>query len=1032
MKFTDFFIQRTVFTTLLAFSLVIAGVISFQFIPVSALPKLDFPAIQVSVSLPGATPENMARVVALPLERSFSTIAGVESIISTNSQGSTIINLQFRLDQSIDAVAQDVGTAIVAAQKTLPPDLPTPPTYKKVDPSEQPVLYLAVRSDTFPLYQVNEYAQSVADRLSILPGVAQVELLGSQKFAVRIHVDPELASVRNLSLPDIGDQVDRANVHTPTGQLDSPEKTQIIKAQSELSESASYEDIILSEKQDRPLRLKDIGIVRNSIQNQRTAAWVNGSRCVLLAISRQPGANTIEVVDQALQALPAFITHLPPQVSVELVADRSQSIRDSVRDVEITLLLSVFLVVLVMYLFLGYLQATVIPALTIPLSLLITFIFMYYSGYSINNLTLLALTLAVGFIVDDAIVVMENVSHYVEAGDTLLAATLKGTSEITFTILSMTLSLMAVFLPIIFLQGIVGRLFYEFGMTISVVVLMSGIVALTISPLMCRHLLKSQQTTRKRDWATEWFHIFFDRLKKAYEKSLEYVMGYQKQTLWIFAGIFMLNIWLLIFIPRGFFPNEDTGFIYGVTEANTDISFEAMGKAHDKVMDILKQDPDIELFNASIGASTTTQTLNNGRFFARLKPLSHRKIPIEGVMQRLRGKFADLPEVKVYMQPVQNLRVGGSLGKSQYVYTLQGPKSDVLYPIAGRMQDALAAIPGVVDVGTDAALNSLQLTIIPDRDRLSALGITMDEINKTLNLAFGDQLVSLIYGERNTYRVILRAHDEQAQTLQDLSRIFVKNAAGKLVRLDTLVEVQPAATTLTVNHYNQLPAVTLSFNLLTGIALGDVVQHIRDLEENLFQGKEITSTFQGAAQAFQDATKGEIWILLASILAIYIVLGMLYESYVHPLTILSGIPTAGVGALLALYMTGLQLDAVSFIGIILLIGIMKKNAIMMVDYALEYRKNNEATAEVAIIKAASRRFRPIMMTTLAALFGTLPIALGLGASAELRRPMGVAIVGGLLLSQVLTLYLTPVIFVRFDQWAQKRFQKKPTSVSFVQ
>ena len=1019
MNFTGFFINRTVFTSLMAFSIFLAGIITFHLIPVSALPKLDFPAIQVKVNLPGATPEVMGRVVALPLERNFSTIPGIQSIVSTSTQGSTIVNLQFDLDRNIDAAAQDVGTAISAAQKTLPPDLPSPPTYKKVDPSEQPVLYLAVRSDILPLNKVNDYAQSIADRISILPSVAQVELLGSQQFAVRIYVDPGLAALRQLSLTDISDTINKANTHVPTGQLDGAFKTQIIKTDSELYNAREYENIILSSQNDRPLHVRDIGYSVNSVQNKRTAAWFNGVRCVLLAVSRQPGSNTINVVDSVLKALPDVTASLPPVISVDVIADRSQSIRDSVKDVEFTFILSIILVVAVIYLFLQNLKATLIPAITLPLSILMTFVFMYYSGYSINNLTLLALTLSVGFIVDDAIVVMENITHYVERGTDPFNAALKGSSEITFTIISMTLSLAAVFLPIIFLQGIVGRLFHEFGMTVSIVILMSGVIALTISPLMCRHLLKQKKKVKKKSSLTQWFQVFFDWLRRKYESSLMIVMKHRKMTLCGLGAILILNLRLFMIIPKGFFPNEDTGFIYGVTEANTDISFEAMSRTHHKVMDILRKNPDVDLFNASIGASTTTQSLNNGRFFVRLKPLGERKSSIEQVIGQLREQFADIPEIKVYMQSVQNLRVGGSLGKSQYVYTIQGPDVNELYPTAALMQDELSKIAGLTDIASDAAVNGSQILVSIDRDRAYTLRVSVEEINDALNLAFGDQQISLIYGNLNTYLVILNVPEEQSRTWGDLSSLFVKNSSGKLIRLDTLVRLKQEAVTLTVNHYNQLPSVTLSFNLLPGIALGNIVKEIRATEDKLFQGKDMYSIFQGAAQAYEESTKGEIWILLGAILAIYIILGMLYESYIHPITILSGIPTAGVGALLALYFTGLQLDAVSFIGIILLIGIMKKNAIMMVDYALQCKRTELLSAEPAILKAANRRFRPIMMTTIAAIVGTLPIALGLGASAELRRPMGVAIMGGLLLSQLLTLYITPVIFVWLDGFSRK-------------
>ncbi|MGI4852125.1 MAG: efflux RND transporter permease subunit [Janthinobacterium lividum] len=957
--------------------------------------------------------------------------------ISYSTSGSTSVNIQFNLNRDIDAAAQDVGQAISAAQKSLPQNLPTPPTYKKVDPSEQPVLYLAVRSEHFPLYKVNDYAQRIADQISILPGVAQVELQGPQQFAVRIYIDAQLAALRNLSLTEIGQALNNANVNSPTGQLNGDFETQIIKSSSELFEAKDYDNLILSNHENESLRVKDIGKAVNSVANDRTAAWFMKDRCILLAVSRQPGANTIEVVDAALNLLPGIRNHLPPTVSIDIVTDRSTSIRDSVEDVEITFLLSVVLVVGVIYLFLQSFSATFIPALTLPLSMMGTFVLMYYFGYSLNNLTLLALTLSVGFVVDDAIVVMENIAHYIEEKKDNLTAAILGSREITFTILSMTFSLVAVFLPILLLQGIVGRLFHEFGMTLSFAILLSGFIALTVSPMMSRYLLTSHQKMEKQvetrvrskvsplywiqyfnNVIMEKFQHFFEKLRMRYVSSLNRVMKHQNLTLVILALMLLINVGLLIVIPKGFFPNEDTGLIYGVTEANSDISFKAMTKVHHKVMHILDENSDIDVYNASIGASSTTQALNNGRFFIRLKPFSQRKNSATVVMNHLRAQFNDIPEIKVYMQVVQNLRVGGSLAKSQYVYTLQGSDTKQLYSVANAMQSELGKIPGIIDVGSDITLNSSQLRVDIDRDRAYLLGVSVNAINDALNFAFGDQQVSLIYGSLNTYQVILRSFEDKSRSAQDLSHIYAKNNRNQLISLDSMVKLTPEATTLTVNHYNQLPAVTLSFNLNPGISLGDVIQKINQLEEKLFEGKDIFSIFQGSAKVFEESTKGSGWILLASILAIYIVLGMLYESFIHPITILSGIPTAGIGALLALYITGLQLDAISFIGIILLIGIMKKNAIMMVDYALQCKRDQKIKAQEAIIEAAGRRFRPIMMTTMAALMGTMPIALGLGAGAELRRPMGIAIVGGLILSQLLTLYITPVVFVKLDKYSK--------------
>ncbi len=1011
-------------TTLLALWITISGVVAFIYLPVSALPKVEFPTIQVTANLPGAKSETMAEAVALPLEQRFAAIDGLDNMSSSSAQGTSRITLQFSLDKNIDAAAQDVGTAISAAQAVLPPNMPSLPTYKKINPSDTPVIYLALTSKTLPLWQVNEYADTyVSNRLSMQSGVAQVEILGEQKYAVRIYAKPDLLAVRKLSLKDVATAIQKANINPATGSLDGLYQSQIINPDTIVRNAKEFSKLIVSEKDGKPVRIKDIGEAVDDVDNNKIASWFNHERAIVVAVSKQPGSNTIDVVKEIKNILPSLREQLPPSVSLEVIIDRSLPIVESIKDVERTFLVTAILVVLVIFVFLCNVRATIIPSVTVPLAIVATFILMSAFGFSLNNLTLLALTLSIGFIVDDAIVVLENITRHVEQGLSPLKAAFKGTKEISFTIISMTLSLSAVFIPILLMPGIVGRLMHEFAITIIVVILMSGIISLTITPMMCRYFL----TTIHQEsdfWLYKHFKDAFEWLTLQYHGSLNWVMKRQKQTLIVSFLVLILNVFLYIGIPKGFFPNEDTGILFASTEAGPEISFSAMKTAQLKVMEIIGKDPNVEGFTSSIGASSTTLAQNQGRVVITLKPTDQRQMNAEQVTNSLREKLSKIPDINVFIQTIQNLRVGGISSKSQYQYTLQGQVLEELNNFTKKFEETLKKKSGFLDVTSDLQLSSLQIKVNIDRDHAARLGVSVEDIANTINLAYGDQQISTIYTELNTYQVILDVEQDKAQTLADLKNIYVNNNTGDLIPLNSLATFTRTNAPLTVNHLNRLPSATISFNLQKGVSIGDAVEAIKDGEREINLPPTIVGSFQGSAQAFQSSQKGQIWLLLAAIITIYVVLGMLYESYIHPLTILSGLPSAGIGALVALLVAGLDLDVIGFIGIIMLIGIVKKNAIMMIDYALDQQRNYGKTPEEAIIEACHRRFRPIMMTTMAAIIGSLPIALGIGVGAEIRQPLGVCVVGGLLISQILTLYVTPVFYLWLDQLSIKSVNER--------
>ena len=1019
MNLPELCIRRPVMTTLLMAAFVIFGIIAYRALPVSELPSVDFPTISVTAALPGASPETMAAAVATPLEGQFSTIAGLDSMNSTSAQGSTSITLQFTLDRNIDAAAQDVQSAIAVALRKLPPNMPAPPSFRKVNPADSPIYYIALASPTLPLPLVNEYAETqLAQRISTISGVAQVLIYGSQKFAVRIQANPDQLAARGLGIDELHQAVAQANVNQPVGLIDGERRTFAIKDNGQLDNSVAYRPLIVAWRNGAPVRLEEVATPIDSVENLRLASWNVDKRAIVLAIQRQPGANTIETVDSIKRILPSFQAKLPAAISMTTLYDRSVSIRHAIEDVQFTLILAGFLVILVILLFLRNLYATLIPALALPISVIGTFAVMSMLGFSLDNLSLLALTLSVGFVVDDAIVMLENIVRHIELGDSPMHAAIKGSREIGFTIISMTVSLVAVFIPVLFMGGIVGRLLHEFAVTICAAILVSGVVSLTLTPMMCSRYLKPSRT-EDHGRLFRAFEQFFAALLAGYEKSLRQAIAHPRLVVAGFVATAGLSGLLFSMVPKDFIPSGDSGRIIAFTEGAQDASFASMVEHQRAVAAIVAEDPNIQSFMSSIGGGGIRPTSNTGTIFMILKPSGERTLSPDELIEQLRPRLATVPGIKVYMQNPPVIRIGGLITAAQYQYTLQSTDLHELYQWTETLLGRIRQLPGFVDVTSNLNNHSPVVSLDIDRDKITTLGLTFSQVEDALQSAFSARQISTIYGTANQYQVILEVAPEFQSDPSMLSRLHVRASSGKLIPLDTIAGISRKTQALTVNHQGQLPAVTLSFNLLPGISLGEAVTRIKALEQELRIPASLNTSLQGTAQAFQASLQGLGILLLIAILVVYIVLGILYESFIHPLTILSGLPSAALGALITLMVFRVDLSLYAFVGIIMLIGIVKKNAIMMIDFALDQQRSSQLPAHETIFNACLIRFRPIMMTTMAALAGTLPIAIGFGAGADVRRPLGLAVVGGLLLSQFLTLYLTPVIYVYLDRFTPK-------------
>ncbi|MCC6711840.1 MAG: efflux RND transporter permease subunit [Candidatus Dadabacteria bacterium] len=1017
MNLSGIFIRRPVMTSLLMASILLFGIIGYRTLPVSDLPNVDFPTILVSANLAGASPETMSSTVATPLERQFSTIEGIDSMTSVSSLGSTQITIQFNLERQLDAAAQDVQTAIARASRLLPQDMPEPPTYRKVNPADQPILYYAVTSPTLQPWELTEYADTIlAQRISMVSGVAQVQIYGSKKYAVRIQLDPNALSSKGIGINEVEAAVNAANVNMPTGSLYGPDKSYTILATGQLHNAEAYRDVIVAYRDGSPVRLKELGNVIDSVEDDKNAAWFvnrdSSERAVILAIQRQPGTNTVAVADAVKAVIPSLEDYLPPSVNLNIHYDRSQSIRESMDEVNFTMLLTLCLVVMVIFLFLRNISATVIPSLALPLSIVGTFIVMYLCGFSLNNISMMALILAIGFVVDDAIVMLENIVRHMEMGKKPLQAALDGSKEISFTLVSMTLSLAAVFIPVLLMGGVIGRLFQEFAVSITAAILISGVVSLTLTPMLCSRFLKPE-SGRKHGRLYNAVERFFDGMYNVYEWSLGFVLKHRFAFLMMNVLILLITAYLFMIIPKGFLPNEDHGTIFTITEASQGTSFEKMAEYQQQVADVVMSSPYVYSFFSRIGGGGGTTGTNQGRMFMRLIPRDERPSSFE-IIDELRPKLAELPGVSSFMQDQPEIRIGGQLTKSLYQFTIQSPDMEELYEYVPILESKMSELPELKDVTSDLEIENPQVNVEIMRDKASAHGVTAAEIENTLYNAYGDRWVSTIYTPTNQFQVIMELKPEYQDDMNALSRLYVKSSGGSLIPLDTVARFTENIGPKTINHYGQFPAVTISFNLATGVSLSQAVGKIDRLVEETLPAN-MSTNYQGVAQEFQRSLKGLGLLLVFSILVIYIILGILYESFIHPITILSGLPSAGFGALIVLLIFGIELNVYAFVGLIMLIGIVKKNAIMQIDFALEAQRKGGKSPVEAIYQGCLIRFRPIMMTTMAALLGAVPLALGHGAGAESRQPLGLTVVGGLLFSQLITLYLTPVFYIYMDR-----------------
>ncbi|MDR0189326.1 MdtB/MuxB family multidrug efflux RND transporter permease subunit [Pseudomonas yamanorum] len=1032
MNLSRLFILRPVATTLSMLAIVLAGAIAYRLLPVSALPQVDYPTIRVMTLYPGASPDVMTSAVTAPLERQFGQMPGLTQMASTSSGGASVLTLRFNLDINMDVAEQQVQAAINAATNLLPKELPAPPVYNKVNPADTPVLTLAITSKTMLLPKLNDLVDTrMAQKIAQISGVGMVSIAGGQRQAVRIKVNPEALAANGLNLSDVRTLIAASNVNQPKGNFDGPTRVSMLDANDQLVSPKEYAELILAYNNGAPLRLKDVAQIVDGAENERLAAWANENQAVLLNIQRQPGANVIEVVDRIKALLPSITDNLPAGLDVTVLTDRTQTIRASVKDVQHELLIAIALVVMVTFLFLRRFSATIIPSIAVPLSLVGTFGVMYLAGFSINNLTLMALTIATGFVVDDAIVMLENISRYIEEGETPMAAALKGAKQIGFTLISLTLSLIAVLIPLLFMADVVGRLFREFAITLAVAILISLVVSLTLTPMMCARLLKREPKEEEQGRFYKASGAWIDWLIEAYGRKLQWVLKHQPLTLLVAIATLGLTVVLYMVVPKGFFPVQDTGVIQGISEAPQSISFAAMSQRQQELAKIILEDPAVESLSSYIGVDGDNATLNSGRLLINLKPHGERDLSAAQIITRLQPQLDKLVGIRLFMQPVQDLTIEDRVSRTQYQFSMSSPDAELLALWSDKLVHALSQLPELSDVASDLQDKGLQVYLVIDRDAASRLGVSVSTITDALYDAFGQRQISTIYTQASQYRVVLQAQSGETLGPAALNQIHVKTTDGGQVRLSSLAHVEQRQAQLAIAHIGQFPAVMMSFNLAPGVALGKGVELINQAQKDIGMPVGVQTQFQGAAQAFEASLSSTLLLILAAVVTMYIVLGVLYESYIHPITILSTLPSAAVGALLALLLSGNDLGMIAIIGIILLIGIVKKNAIMMIDFALDAERNQGLDPQTAIYQAALLRFRPILMTTLAALFGAVPLMLATGSGAELRQPLGLVMVGGLLVSQVLTLFTTPVIYLYFDRLG-RRWRKEPARLEPVE